>query len=185
MSQLTPRQETHEHIKQVRIRLDYLIDMLVERGLNHDKSKLEEPEASIFERETPKLRGLTYGSPEYIEGVKKLGVALEHHYANNRHHPEFFKGKRECNGCFKRFPSDWESPCDVCGYTQSTVRFDLLEMNLLDIIEMLVDWDAASMRHANGDIFKSIEINQQRFNYTDETKAILINTAKLLKGMPR
>jgi len=51
------------------------------------------------------------------------------------------------------------------------------EMNLIDIIEMLVDWKAASMRHNDGDILKSIELNQKRFGYSDELKQILINTA--------
>ena len=50
-------------------------------------------------------------------------------------------------------------------------------MSLLDIIEMLADWKAATMRHADGDLGKSIEINQKRFGYTDELKALLRNTA--------
>lgn len=54
-------------------------------------------------------------------------------------------------------------------------------MNLVDLIEMLCDWKAATMRHEDGDIFKSIEINQERFGYTDELKDILINTAKFLR----
>jgi hypothetical protein len=36
-------------------------------------------------------------------------------------------------------------------------------MNLLDIIEMLVDWKASSLRHNDGNILKSIEINKDRF----------------------
>ena len=31
------------------------------------------------------------GSIEYKESLEKLGPILEHHYANNRHHPEHFK----------------------------------------------------------------------------------------------
>lgn len=50
------------------------------------------------------------------------------------------------------------------------------DMSLLDLIEMLVDWKAATMRHADGDILKSIEINQKRFGYSDELKDILLNT---------
>jgi Family of unknown function (DUF5662) len=49
-------------------------------------------------------------------------------------------------------------------------------MTLLDLLEMICDWKAASMRHADGDIVKSIEINQARFGYSDELKAILLNT---------
>lgn len=54
------------------------------------------------------------------------------------------------------------------------------DMNLLDLIEMICDWKASSERHGNGDIFKSIEINQKRFWYSDQLKNILENTANFL-----
>lgn len=53
-------------------------------------------------------------------------------------------------------------------------------MDLIDIIEMLCDWKASTLRNKNGDILKSIEINQQRFGYSDDVKQILLNTALLL-----
>ncbi|MBO7211146.1 MAG: hypothetical protein J6V44_09140 [Methanobrevibacter sp.] len=49
-------------------------------------------------------------------------------------------------------------------------------MTLVDLIEMLCDWCAAVERHSDGNILKSIEINQKRFGYSDELKQILINT---------
>lgn len=52
-------------------------------------------------------------------------------------------------------------------------------MNLVDLVEMICDWKAATLRHNDGDIYKSIEINQKRFGYSDELKQILINTVKL------
>lgn len=54
-------------------------------------------------------------------------------------------------------------------------------MSLLDLLEMLVDWKAATMRHDDGDLLKSIEINQKRFNYSDELKIIFLNTVSELK----
>jgi hypothetical protein len=51
------------------------------------------------------------------------------------------------------------------------------DMNLIDIVEMLCDWKAASLRHGDGDLMRSIEINQKRFNISDQLKSILINTA--------
>lgn len=53
------------------------------------------------------------------------------------------------------------------------------DMNLVDIVEMLCDWKAASMRHNDGNLLKSIEINAKRFGYDDQLKQIFINTAKL------
>lgn len=54
-------------------------------------------------------------------------------------------------------------------------------MNLFDVVEMLMDWKAATERHDDGDIYKSLEINQDRFEYSDELKRILTNTAKYLE----
>jgi len=51
-------------------------------------------------------------------------------------------------------------------------------MGLLNLLEMICDWIAATKRHNDGDILKSIEINQERFGYTDELKQIFINTVK-------
>jgi hypothetical protein len=53
-------------------------------------------------------------------------------------------------------------------------------MNLVDLTEMFCDWLAASKRHDNGDIFKSIEMNAQRFGYDQVMIDILTNTARLL-----
>ncbi len=54
-------------------------------------------------------------------------------------------------------------------------------MSLMEIVEMLCDWKAASLRHADGNLRKSIEINQERFGYTDELKQIFLNTAEELR----
>ncbi len=50
-------------------------------------------------------------------------------------------------------------------------------MNLIELLVMILDWKASGMRHATGDLVKSIEINQERFGYSDELKKILMNTA--------
>jgi hypothetical protein len=51
-------------------------------------------------------------------------------------------------------------------------------MNLVDLVEMFCDWYAASKRHDDGDIMKSIAINQKRFGYSDDLKAIFENTCR-------
>jgi hypothetical protein len=140
------RPDTWRHIWTVQNLLRQVIRDLLDRQREHDQSKLEEPELSLFNEYTPKLKGSTYGSEEY-EGFRKgMGPALDHHYANNRHHPEFFNE-------------------------------GIIGMNLVDLLEMLADWKAATLRHDNGDLRKSIEINQKRFGYGDEIKRALLNTA--------
>jgi hypothetical protein len=53
-------------------------------------------------------------------------------------------------------------------------------MNLVEVVEMFCDWHASSKRHADGDLHRSIDINQGRFGYGDDLKAIFHNTADLL-----
>lgn len=52
----------------------------------------------------------------------------------------------------------------------------ILGMSLIDLLEMLMDWKAASLRHADGDVRRSVEINQKRFGYSDGLKRIFLNT---------
>lgn len=54
------------------------------------------------------------------------------------------------------------------------------DMTLVDLVEMLVDWKAASERHNNGNIKKSIETNADRFGLSPQLVKILENTAKEL-----
>ena len=142
--------QTMKHIENVRNFLGLVIKELLNRGSLHDQSKLESPEAETFEEYTPKLKKMTYGSNEYKKALKEMTPCLEHHYANNRHHPEHFNN-------------------------------DVSKMNIIDIIEMLCDWKAATLRHNDGDIYKSIQINKERFNLSEQLTDILINTAKWLE----
>lgn len=54
------------------------------------------------------------------------------------------------------------------------------DMNLLDIVEMLCDWKAASERHNDGNIRRSIEINANRFGLSPQLVKILENTADIM-----
>jgi len=51
-------------------------------------------------------------------------------------------------------------------------------MTLVDVVEMIADWCAATQRHKDGDIFRSIQVNRKRFGYSGELEAILLNTVK-------
>ena len=141
-------EDTQKHIARVVALLESVKLDISERQLKHDSSKLEPPEKEVFDKVTPKLKELSYGSIEYYEQLSDMQVALQHHYNSNRHHPEHF------------------------------VSVD--DMSLLDIIEMLVDWKAASERHNDGNIYKSIEINAERFNLSPQLKSILLHTALYL-----
>ncbi len=87
--------QTMLHIQKVVQYINSFITGLISRSEKHDQSKLEPPEAELFAKYTPRLSSLEYGSEEYQESLEALKPALEHHYANNRHHPEHFKNGLE------------------------------------------------------------------------------------------
>ena len=159
------RPDTYKHIQTVQGLLLKAITELQKRSQEHDQSKLVSPEVEVFDEYTPKLAGSTYGSDEYKQFLEGMGVGLHHHYFNNRHHPEFWC--YESNGDY--YPEHLENG--------NAIR----NMNLLDVLEMLIDWKAATLRHNDGDIRKSIEINQKRFGYSDELKALFLNTLKVIE----
>ena len=128
--------------------LNDIVFALLRRGMEHDKTKLYEPEVDLFVKYTPELAKCHYGSPEYDTALKGLKPALDHHYGNNRHHPEHFKA-------------------------------GVKDMNLVDIIEMMCDWKAATLRQKDGNLRKSIEINAERFKINPQLVRILENSMDL------
>lgn len=54
-------------------------------------------------------------------------------------------------------------------------------MDLLDLIEMFADWKAATLRHDDGDIRRSIEVARERFGLAPQLARIFHNTADRLR----
>ena len=152
--------ETRKHIQEVGKYLNIFACEILKRATLHDKSKLEEPEKSIFEKYTPLLKGTTYGSEEYKKLLSEMKPALDHHYAVNKHHPEFN---------------------DVNGFSFQTLNDPIRSMDLFDVVEMICDWLAATKRHSDGNIGKSITINTERFRLDEQVSMLLRNTAARLE----
>lgn len=55
------------------------------------------------------------------------------------------------------------------------------EMNLMDLIEMFCDWKAATERHTDGNLRKSIEHNGKRFEMSPQLIRIFENSVDLLQ----
>lgn len=126
-----------------------LVDALAElmrRAVQHDLSKLDEPERSTYDTFVPLLQQATFGTEEYRAIGRQMGVGLQHHYAHNRHHPEHF-------------------PDGIDG------------MTLVDLLEMLADWKAASERRGGGDFTASLATAAERFAISPQLAGILRNTA--------
>lgn len=141
------RPETQKHIDLVNENGKKFCDKFLERLTHHDASKLEEPERKYFDKGTPQLKNSTYGDKSYDDAKERIKPGLEHHYAENDHHPEHF-GKQGISG-----------------------------MNLYQLLEMWIDWTAAVKRHADGNIFNSLMYNRDRFHIDDQLFSILLNTA--------
>lgn len=122
-----------------------VMENLTHRLIVHDDSKFRDPEKPVFDRVTPLLKKLKYGSPEYKDSLKDMGPALQHHYQHNSHHPEYYSR-------------------------------GILGMSLLDLLEMLCDWKAATLRMADGNIMKSMEINILRFSMDPGISNTLLGT---------
>lgn len=154
IEQKATNNDTFRHIERVRNLLNACVIELLKRAERHDQTKLESPEVEVFTEYTSKLKTCTYGSDEYKGFLEGMKPALDHHYANNSHHPEYYS-----NG--------------VSG------------MTLLDMLEMICDWKAASERHNDGCLKRSIDLNAVRFNLSEEIVGILKNTAYAMFGTER
>jgi hypothetical protein len=58
-------------------------------------------------------------------------------------------------------------------------------MNLIDLLECFCDWWASSMRHADGDIRRSIDVNEKRFDMPEVLAEIFRNTVDDLEPAVR
>lgn len=169
--------ETKKHMERVAALLWQCAMNLHDRETRHDLSKLQDPEKEAFDRMTPRLKASTYGSDEYKAMLAELGPALQHHYANNRHHPEH-NTPVECIVCFTRADKFVDGKCPRCGNAQTgSPKHTLRGMTMFDLLEMLCDWRAAGERHANGSLAASLKHNRERFSISDEMAALLENTA--------
>ena len=87
-------EEDFKHVFQVhrdlmKEMMDTCAKVLKSRSKVHDKSKLEEPEYSMFADNTNMPE---YGTKEYFETIENMKKdALNHHYEVNTHHPEHYK----------------------------------------------------------------------------------------------
>jgi hypothetical protein len=83
--------DTQKHIDRVVDLIQGITLELTNRARKHDASKLVPPEKTGFDEFTPKLKDAAYGSDEYKGFLAALKPTLDHHYANNSHHPEYYE----------------------------------------------------------------------------------------------
>lgn len=81
--------DTLLHIGEVQENLEIFASFLRQRGLAHDRSKLEELEFDAFVGTREQFKKANYGSDEYAECMRLTKPAVDHHYTNNPHHTGF------------------------------------------------------------------------------------------------
>jgi hypothetical protein len=145
--------ETLKHIEVVMQLLATMQHEIALRMFSHDRTKLQSPELEMFEIFTDKLAALTYGSEAYEQCRQEMLDSALGHHYENNRH----------------HPQFFENGVD--------------DMNLIDLIEMLCDWKASTLRSSDGDIWYSIEHNAKGFNLTPQLVKILQNTVPLLTSV--
>lgn len=146
MNELNFIQETQDHIKKVGYYLSLLIKQLVSRANTHDMSKI--------------------GNEKEHDIFKEFTPKLKSSTYGSTEYAEFLKEMKKALDSHyagnNHHPEHYIN--GICG------------MSLIDLMEMICDWKAATLRHNDGNLIRSIEQNQKRWGYSDEIKQILLNT---------
>jgi len=172
--------DTILHISEVRQALEIFESLLRQRGLAHDRTKLEAFEFDAFVKTRPEFKKANYGTPEYEACTEAIKPAIDHHYANNRHHTAH--RRFVCNGCFTEYDTEPDR-CDRCGYSQFQEETGIEAMTLVDLLEMLADWAAASRRSPDVELEDTLDDAFARYGINPQLARIIRNTIRELRRL--
>lgn len=143
------RPDTLAHIERVQTLIQTAINNLSVRAVKHDLSKLEEPEKSAFDR---------------LKALSLSGMAY---------------GSEEYRACLRAEKPAIEHHYAANSHHPEHYELGVYDMSLFDVLEMLLDWKAATERMKDGgDIRASLEINITRFDISPQLASILANTIR-------
>ena len=146
---------TNRHISLVRDLLYQFAVDVAARGDVHDKSKfdpVEQGPLDELQRLTDAEGPAAYGTPEYERRKTLLAPMIAHHHAVNSHHPEFYRP----------------------GHPDGT---GIAGMDLLDLVEMFLDWRAANVDR-DGGAPMNLSYSIQKHGIPPMLESIFRNTAK-------
>lgn len=135
---------------------DYAADFcddIMKRAERHDESKLHEPEKERFDYVGTRQH---LGKCKY--GSDEYKKSLEYLGPALKHHYEVND----------HHPEHFENGVDG--------------MNLMQFVELFCDWEAASHRNKDGNIYQSLETNKKRFTLAEDLYSILKTTADVFEG---
>lgn len=136
-----------DHKRLVGLYLQRVTTALFRRAVVHDYSKFAPDEFGPYAAALPRFEKSEYGSDEYKACCESIKPAIEHHFRENRHHPEHFP-----NG--------------------------VNDMNLLDVVEMVCDWMAASQRVPGNTL--RLDLQKERFGIDDQLFGLISRTVACL-----
>lgn len=113
---------------------------LKERADNHDNSKYSNEEKDVFENVDNIKREDFNSYEQYFSYTKPLiQKALDHHYSNNRHHPEHFKNGVEDMNLLDilEMVADWESSAS-CRGTQLDTNYSFKRFNIEPQLQKII-----------------------------------------------
>ena len=122
-----------------------ILPELSKRAKEHDLSKLESPEKECYDKYIPLLRTAKYGSKEYTKIRDNMQKEGLDHH---------YKANRHHPEHFKNGVND---------------------MNLIDFVEMICDWFAASLK-SDTSFIDGLDTNVKKYNLPDMIVNIIKNT---------
>jgi hypothetical protein len=135
--------------------LDFCNDIM-DRAYRHDESQLHKPEKERFD-----YVGTHQHLSKHTYGSDEYKKSLEYLGPALDHHYQ------ENDHHPQHFPNG------ISG------------MNLMQLVEMWLDWLAACKRNKNGNIYQSLEVNKDRFKISDQLYNVLLNQADVVESDKR
>lgn len=143
--------ETWQHIHEVRKLLHHMQALLGERAIEHDQSKMF--------------------------SVEECAVFAE--YTPKLKHIQY--GSEEYSKCMAEMGPAIRHHHENNRHHPEAHAHGVRDMDLLDVLEMLCDWKAATLRTKDGDLRRSLQVNRDRFALEPQLAAILANTFPLME----
>lgn len=138
--------DTYAHKEIVqKLMTNYVIPELSRRAIEHDDTKLSSPEKECYDKYIPMLKNAKYGSDEYEDIRQRMSEEGLEHHYSSNRH----------------HPEHFENGIN--------------DMTVIDLVEMIIDWIAASQRSDTG-FLKGLETNAQEYGIPTMLKDIIANT---------
>jgi len=156
------RADTQKHIDRVRCLLDLIIQAIISQCLLN------------LINQVIALRGVNHDKSKLEPFEKKFFDKISHKLKNCTY------GSLEYKAFLSQLKPALKHHYSNNSHHPEHYKDGISGMTLIDLIEMFVDWKAATERHADGDFGRSIEINTERFKMDPQLVQIFKNTKKLL-----